>query len=467
MDLRQMRFSTPSTLTNMRGRMWASDVTQNLIRRVGGMSLGFVANVVTIRILTSNYEPQNYVLFALITSVLLAVPFADLGTGANVVNMTADYASGLVSRSQYFISIKRILWLDIALGALGVAGAFVVLTLGSWSPVLGPFADSGSARLSLTLVVAGMGVMIPIGLGARVLQGLGKAEIGATWGFLAGPVQLICVGVLAGLGISAAFYPLAILLATLATNIGMVWSACKLLGDMRPSEQSKASEARRDRLIATSAPYLIILVSSAAAFQLDRVILIHVSTGAAVASYSIIAMFVVPALALLVATSQNLWPVFRQKIVIGTMSVSWFRGQVLLYLALSMALAGLTMFAVLVLGGTISSGQVDVGIPTLLAASAYLVFAGAMRPVTMLLSTPEGLWAQAGCGLLSALVSVALTVLLGRSFGASGAFLASGIATIGLQLVPLFVYAERMIRSLERDQQNVQPARSHDRGGVR
>jgi len=131
----------------------------------------------------------------------------------------------------------------------------------------------------------------------------------------------------------------------------------------------------------------------------------------------------------------------------GALSARYLRDQVAAYSALGLLIGLPIAVAVAFLGGAISAHRFPLNTSALALGVLYLVLASAQKPFAMLLNDLPGLWAQARWGCIGAGVSVGLTVLWGRQFGAPGAYGASVVALIGAQLLPLGRRSFRKVRA--------------------
>lgn len=423
-----------------------------LITRLMAMVLSFAANLYTIHLLAQRGGSTAYALFALIVSLLTAVPFADLGTAASVINATADRAAGHISRVTFVRHVRRVAMLDGGVAVLGITASGVLYLSDSWGVVLGHLAKADGASAATSLVVICLAVMVPLGIGARVLQGLGQALTTVRWQLPAGPIQIAIVLMLRASGAPAAYYALSIALATLVSAFGTAISSYLALRRAAPPEPGSDS-GRLDSLLGTAAPYFITLTASSAAYQLDRIVLSHVNTATSVAAYSLIGQFVVPGLSLLVMASQNLWPMFRSLATQGVSVRSAVLRQTATFCAAGGAVAIAAGLASGVLGPVVAAHKFSASAWAIAAGCGYLVAAAAQRPLAMLLNDRQGLWQQAAWGCAAAVVSMTLTIIWGRSFGATGAWTASLVACLTVQALPLWVFAMRRDRITQRRSQ--------------
>lgn len=438
--------SRKDDLRKQRGAWGRDSTSRTVVLRIAAMAFGFLANAVAIRAITSGSGQNGFALYALIISVSVALPFADLGTGAAVVNATADYAAGLLSRAHFRAFLHRALAFNAASATSLLGLAVVLYRWRSWGFVLGDFSANDSAQLTVSAVVAVLALCVPLSVGARVLQGLGLSGLMAMWGLATPLMQLTGVLILSVSMAGPASFAWALVTATLLTSLGLASSAWRRLSRLKPEPTpDQHRQANLRSLVYQSLPYLLTLASSAVAFQSQRIVLINVSSPAAVAEYSLVAQFVIPAVALLVFASQNLWSNFRRAMHTGGLSATVLRRQIWLFGSLGFVLAIGTTGAEVLFARPISSGEVQLSASAVSLGAIFVLLNGVYRPLAMMLSTTQGLWAQGASGVAAAGISLTLTMLLGSKFGAAGAFAAGAIALMLGMVLPLGYFATRLV----------------------
>jgi O-antigen/teichoic acid export membrane protein len=414
--------------------------------RVVAMTLSFGANIVTIHLLAIRGGADNYSIFAIIVSLLTAAPFADLGTAASVINATADLSANQVSATTYRKLLKRILRLDCSLACSGIALSVAAYLMGWWPHVLGHLASTKAASGTTTLVIICLSVCVPLGVGARILQGLGQSAVIPLWQIPAGPIQLLIVIAMHYAGAPAAAYALAIAVALLFSAVGIAATSARRIQPVlqRAADTADSRASSSDRVLMTAAPYFLTLLATTIAYQLDRIVLGHVSTARNVAAYSLVGQFVVPGISLVVMASQNLWPMFRTLVTHNEFSQRILLGQICRFLALGGVIATGAGLVVAELGASIAANRFEASTATITAGCIYLTIASAQQPISMLLNDRAGLWHQAACASAAAAVSFGLTIAWGRKYGAAGAFAASCVGAGACQFVPLWIRSLRI-----------------------
>jgi O-antigen/teichoic acid export membrane protein len=417
------------------------------LARLGVMGAGFVLSAVMTVVLTRLHGASGYAIAALLVSLLQAFPFADLGLGAAVVNATADVRAGRLSREHYHDVLRatvRLLW-GVALALVLVA---LLLTLtGAWRTVLGSLASEPASAGAFFVTLAALAVSIPLGIGTRVLQGDGRTRLWTLLSF--GGTAMQALGLLGCVlfDAPAAWYVVGPALGLLANAItatavggrllgldATIWLPGRGLGAFPPSYRPRE----------TAVPTVITMVGIALSLQIDRVLLSQVSGPTSVAEYSYIGQFAVAIASVVTLMSLNLWPRYRASVLARSVEPRrvWRDMRLFLLIGLGFALVMIVMTSAL--APVLVGSAFEVHLGSVLAAAAYIVAWSLVRPGTMLLSDPRGMWAQVIWIVPQTICNVVLTLLLGHWIGAMGAFLASAISIAALQAVPLTLTALRL-----------------------
>jgi len=379
---------------------------------------------------------SQFAYIALAGTLFQLIPFADLGLGAAIVNAVAGEkrdgdATTLVART------VRAAFLALAMsGAAVVVLSAAVSGLNLWGPILGlPVALQTVANWAVFLALVPFAISLPLGIGQRVLLGLGKNHYVNLIGGIGPVVAVLTTLLLVKLGAEPMFL-------AIATPVGVlvVAAACFIVALRQPgwrppssSEPIAALRVEPVRLWSAAAPMLIISVAVPLAMQSGRLVLSHVGTPVDLAEYSVGFQFYAPSLSLAVTAAVTLWPVFaRNRAQSGSL---WRR-----VLGL-MTAAGLMLglgFALLInpVASVVTNGAVSVSPPTAIAFGVLLFVMSAHQPSAVLLTTPRLLAFQAACCVVMLAIAVGLAFVLGPIFGASGIVVGAIIGVALGQLVP-------------------------------
>ena len=176
------------------------------------------------------------------------------------------------------------------------------------------------------------------------------------------------------------------------------------------------------------------------ALQSDRIVLSHVSTRQAVADYSVLFQIIAPAIALIAASAQPLWPVFAEARAQGRAGPSLTRLLMLFCgggAVLGAALAAIANPVAELIGGD----AISLGVLLPVSGALAVVTAAASYPVAMSLMDPERVRFGAFLTVLALPLNIGLSIWLARLVGASGPLLATVAVGIGVQAVPGLIYS--------------------------
>lgn len=374
---------------------------------------------------------ERFGVLSLITSLPMLLPFLDLGMGTSLINA---HASG--DREQ---AKKQTLmaWSLLWVVSLVILIAVVVLQLAvGWEVILG--ADilfAGPVGPILFVVLAA--VTVPLGIGARILVGLGRvAQV--TQAQVLFPIVNLTLGLVAFtthsdslfiIGPAAGQASVAVVGFALAARcVGYApkfWRRLSLRG----------SSQRRD-VVRSAWPMLIISAGVALGLNSHRVVLAHLSTADELSTYSVAMVFFTPALSLVNQVLVNLWPYFaRQRVTAGELDAHngfWTvlrRGTLILIPYCSVfVLAGPQAYSFMTGAQT--------SIVLWISLGALMLTQGVQGIFGMYLTSPTGLQFQAACITVMVLLALVLMVILTPSLGAVGPVAAAVASVVVAQIVP-------------------------------
>lgn len=413
-----------------------SDLLGSFAVRVLTLPLSAVFGLITTSIVVEAVGAESFGYVALIGTVFLLLPFADLGVGASVVNAFATKDRD-VAVSVLAACTRVLLVVAVCLAVTGcLLGANEVGTTALGVP------DSHDSRLALTLCVAVFAFSVPFGLGQRILLGVGKnayvvglSAIGPL-GALAVCWLMIELGV-RSIVLSVAF-PVGLALSSVIT---FFVSLCITRVSVRMWVRSTFSRRPPGSVFSvsdTAIPMFVISVGLPIALQSDRLIIAHQSTPADLAAYSVAAQLYAPLWAIASTTAMPLWPRFARLRSSPDRARNLWRTAQVSFLLLSIV-AGVCYFAV---GPQITHLVGDAEVlapPTLYLAFGFLLVAQTTHlPNGMLLTNGAGLSFQAACVIVMVVLNIALSIYLTPRLGAAGPVVASAAAVFLLQSLPAF-----------------------------
>jgi O-antigen/teichoic acid export membrane protein len=412
-------------------------VMQSALARTASFLPSALAALAASHLIIANLGISTFDSFSLILTLVSLIPLNNLGVGAAVTSAYASKGPGAESSVRVMLTAIRVLAISSLCTA---ASATMIGGLGAWPELLG-HASGPNAWCALAVIVYALS-FVP-GLGYSALLGVNRNHVAILVQSLYQPLILLMVAVVIATGSWPSLVLCAVPAAMVLTNLTMCWFAHRSTANVDWFGLfRKAFAPRVHRGISTraiSGPMLITSLVTPIALQSDRVVLSHVSTEQAIANYSVLLQVIAPALALIAAASQPLWPIYAKARRDGERGPSLARVLLTFCLGAGVVGAGLALIAN-PLGHLIGGDKVDMGIALPVAGALFVVVSAAAYPLAMYLMDPRGVRFVAGCSAVALPANVILSVILAQRMGAPGPLLASCLVGIVVQTGPAVIY---------------------------
>lgn len=426
----------------------ATSVMKGGAARLLSMPLSVGLNLITARLIWHSVGDARYGAVLLITNLATLIPFADLGVSAPVMTGVASSSSLRTDKAVADLLRGSLGTLVRSAGALTMI-AFLLLVTGSWHSVLGSGTSAlGEAQTAITVVCVVIALGLPMGLGQRVLVGLGKTHLSVLVSLLAPASALGLVLVLDGVSAPSWCYVLPASLSALVASVATfvvadVMSGVGLWKLLGHALRSRAPVGHLAIMRRQALPMFVLTIATPISLQTDRIVISHRSTASALSSYALGHQLYAPCFGLAIAASTALWPIAAKRRAEGVSNLSLWRQSIVAFavggLLLGLAVVTVGPYAVAFLSGSASHTP-----PSLLwAFGALLLVQMISLPSSMMLTDDAGLRLQAGLAVVAAVGNVVLSWFLARPLGAVGPVLASVIFVLVCQFVPTTVFAER------------------------
>lgn len=419
------------------------------------LASGLVA-VLTTRLIIQHFGIAAYAQYGLLVSMAAWVPFADLGMSAAIMN-----AVGGSKDPQHDPFVRRVLTsalrvLLCSAGVLAVIG-LVLWATGAWPTVLGGGLLGGGAVVATvcTLVFA---LTVPLGIGPRLLTGLGLNHVQIRIQAVAAPFMLVSVLLLIAVDANgrwlAAF---SFLGGSVVAGLSLAVAARRIGSVLR---RAMADVPRRRtvpgaRTMDVAWPMLAQMIALPIAMQTDRVLLSHLSTITALAQYNLAAQLFGMIVQTVTAAGLALWPWFararREGRVRSPMRLSL--GFTVGGLVAALLLAAVLPWAVPLL----SDGALHLGAWLVAGFVALTTLQAAKYPLGMYMTDAPGLRFQVPPILVLVPVNVAISWALIGPLGAAGPVWGSVVAVAAFQILPNLWYVRRDLRRRSRVEASVVP----------
>lgn len=381
-------------------------------------------------------------LVALIATITLLFPFADLGIGATAMTAGAQLA-GPNADPRAADVIRRSYHVLFGVAAALTVVALVVMASDKWTLLTG-FSSGPHDRWAITAAACVFALTIPAGLGVRILGGLDRVPLASVVLMSNSLFALAITGVLYVAGVPGIWYSLSalggLLLGQLVGTVlaarisGLGWSS---FGPVR---------CRGRRLLRGSLWLFLMGVGLPIGMQAGRVLLAHLSTPLELSEYALMAQIYGVCWVAFAMGGFALWPIFvkRRKVAEATLRI-WAQ-----MTALFTAIAALVAVALALLGPwagqVLSGGRITVTAHLALAFGVLLVAQTSYLATNMLLTRPEEARWQAWWALTMAALSVGLGAGGAARYGAVGVVYAAAAAVFIAQVVPAVLWVPRMVR---------------------
>ena len=441
--------STPRPQRHLRvGHAWAS-VGKSAGTRLLILPISAVIGIISTRLIIDNFGMAAYAQFGLLVGIISLLPFADLGLSAvimNTVGTSKDPRRDDELRRVLLTSIRLLL----ASAAVLLVASLVLTTTGLWPALLGdgllPAVGPLAAAACLALIALGL----PLGIGQRILTGLGRNHVAIAVMGLQSPVVLICVVALVWTGARAGpWLALAPYLAMLGlSGVATAFAARRISPTVGLAlrDVPRLRSVRGGKVSHVAWPMLVQMIALPLAMQTDRVILSHVSATADLASYNLAAQMFTPVWAVASAAGLALWPIFaRQRTQQSARpgDISSPRRMALGFILVATLAAAIIGLAAPLLASVASGGAIRLPLSLIVWFGVLIVAQCAKVPLGMSMTDARGLSFQAVWIMVMLPVNLGLSWILALQIGATGPVIGSAIGVLLCQVLPNWWYVAR------------------------
>ncbi len=423
-------------------------------RAVGSSALAKIAvmaasgglAIITTRLIIENFGVGAYAQYGLLTSMAALVPFADLGMSAAIINVVAGSAAASTDSTvrRTLISAFRVLFGSAAvLATVGV----LLTAFGLWPTVLGKGLQAGGSTAALLCVLV-FSVTLPLGVGQRILTGLGKNHVQIGTQALAAPFILGTLAVLLATQMPAGnFVSVLSYLASTVVAAVSLWLAGKAISPQVGSALRAAPKLITEpgvKIMDVAWPMLAQMIALPIAMQTDRLLLSHLAGDVELAQYNLGAQLFGMITQTMAAAGMALWPIFARSRANSEIRAPW-------------RLSGIFLLAALVLGGSlaavmpwvgpvITGGRITLSGWLILGFVLFVAVQAAKYPTGMYMTDLKGLKFQVIPLIVMVPLNLGLSWILIAPIGAAGPVFGSVIAVTLCQLLPNFWYVRRDLR---------------------
>lgn len=429
----------------------ARAVASGGVIRIVGIPLTGLFGLLNTGLIIANTGEVIFGLVSTIATLGTLMPFADLGMGVTVTTAVA-IAKGDPSKWEVALAtIWRALLRLLLVSAVGIAAVWGATVLGVWDTVLNhPFTAREATAVGIALSL--FFLIIPLGLGARVLVGLDLNHVAVAVQITATGWALLTTWLMSQAGIHGIPYAISGFAGNMAANIILAALALRFLSragvrlsDMRPASQSIRGQEAGKHLLAGSGWMLVVMAGLPIGLETGRLVLTHSSSRTVLSQFALGAQLYALSWSILSTGGQALWAIFARQRKDSEGSQKMWRISVAMFGMVALVGGALLVWIGPWLGTVISQG--DILVPrTQMVAFALLLFVQAIHlPGGVLLTRPEELRWQAMCIIAMALISITISISLSPIYGGLAVTGGAAIAVFVAQFIPDLVMVPRFL----------------------
>lgn len=434
--------STESGRATGRLRRIVLAMTATSAARAISMATGFIAVPLTLNYLGD----ERYGLWVVISSLSLALNFADLGLGNSLVNTLAG-AHGRDDRQAARAQVSTAFFLFSGIAIVVLLAFWAAFPLVDWARqfnVQSPAAAS-EVQPALWYFVGCLALGLVFGIVSRIELAYQNAFANGVWQ-AAGSVGSL-VALLLAMHYNAGLPTLVLVLSgvpVLATMCQAVTVFYITRPWLRPS-LAFVHPGVGSSLMRLGAGYLVMQLAATLSMYSDSLIAVKILGPTAVTQYSVVAKPFALLTATLFMALAPIWPAYTEALAKG--DLAWVRRTLNRSLALAAVVVGVPALLLIAVGAPLI--RLWVRDPAFDVPAAFLVALAAATLIQAL----GAVWAtllnglgvvrfQAICAVVSAVVAVGAKILLVRWSGLPGLVWGTSVALLVFTLVPTGVYVK-------------------------
>lgn len=417
---------------------------------VGARGVALVTALVTVPLALSYLGPERYGMWMTLSSLIALLTFADLGLGNGLLTAIAK-GQGTGDRVAAARDTASAFW-----ALSGVAILLLLMLLFSYNSIHWPALFNVESEVaareagpSAAVFLVCIALALPPSIGTHLRNGFQEGYVGSAY---------VALGNLLGFGGVVAGIALRLPLPFLVVAMmgGPIVASAANLGHLftkRPwllPRWSRFEFIAAQRMLVSGSQYLALQFASALIFATDSIIAAQVLGAKAVASYAIASKLFLAPVVISTAALSSLWPAYSE--AFGSGDTGWilktFRRSVWISLTLTLPLSMLLAFWSERIVDVWVGSAVDPPRMLIVGMAAWTVVSGLGMAVGILLNALHELKAQIVSWFLAALVKIALSLLLTSSYGVAGVIWGSVIAFPICTLIPMTLYARRVLKRL-------------------
>ncbi|TFC33843.1 hypothetical protein [Cryobacterium sp. TMT2-14] len=419
------------------------------VLRLIGLPIVAIAGIANTSLVVANTGIAAYGIVNTVAMLGALLPFSDLGVGGTVT--TAVALDSVAPRAGLKHKLKAAYFVLIAVAFFIVITASMMGMFALWSPLLGQDLSVSDNRI-ISVGVSVFGLAVPLGLGVRILIGLGRNDLAVAIAMTSSIFSLAFTAVMALAGGHGMIFSLTSFLGLFSAGLISTFLAHHLLRKGAPTRDasqtllgSKPIRRYDFRALSGSGALIIITIGLPLGLETGRILLSRTGSPMMLSQYALMAQLYAITWSVLSTASGALWTIFAQRRADPNGSIAIWRWMVVSFGLLSAFGAAFLWALAPWAGSVISHGEIL--IPPVLAMSfgALLIAQSLHLPAGSLLTTPRQLWVQAVCVLVMAALSLSVGLLLARTMGGAGFALGAATGVLVGQFLPDLLLVPRLV----------------------
>jgi O-antigen/teichoic acid export membrane protein len=426
--------------------MWVG-IARSAAAKVAVLGVSALLGIIVTRLVIENYGSAAFAQYGLLVGLGALLPFTDLGMSAAVMNAVAASPEPATDETVVRTLLTAIRVLIASAAVLG-AIALVVTQLGLWPSLLGAGLSTRTGPLAALGCVLLIALAMPLGVGQRMLAGLGKNHLSIVIGGMQTPILLglLCAflwwRVPVGGVVAVLAYAVTFLLAGLSVVVAARLASPSVMEALRrvPWVRSR----RGTPVFQVAWPALVQMIALPVAMQSDRIVLSHRAGVGVLAQYNLASQMFTPIWAVVSAAGVTLWPVYARNRARGgsdsPVPLAWFfaGGSAVMALGVAWLSPVLTRLA--------SGGRVSLDWTLVVSFVLLMIFQGAKYPLGVFLTDIPGLRFQALMVAIMLPVNLGLSWYLAGVMGVAGPVLGSVVGVAVFQVLANYLFVARRLR---------------------
>jgi O-antigen/teichoic acid export membrane protein len=450
--LRWIRFTPFDTATveglrNERNRLIALGAVSSMLSKV----LGLAAALVSIPMALSYLGTERFGVWSTLSSLVMALQFADLGIGNGVINSVAD-AHGKGDREAVRRCLSSAL---LALGAISLLLMFALpalVFLPDWASLfkLKSTLTMSEVKLAIAMFWVCIALAVPLGLVQRAQIGLQKGYLASLWQCISNLLSILAIWGATRFELGLPWLVLALLGAPLLSALvnGALFFF-RTERDLLPLPRLVTAAAVR-RLLSKGGEFFILQIACAAVMYSDSLIIVHVLGAERVAEYALPDKLFSVVPVLLSTILAPLWPAYGEAIARG--DFAWTKRIFKRSLVLCVSVATLASVFLALLGPWLIhawvGGQVPVNQTLLWALGLWKLVECAGLALAMLFNGAGLIRMQIVSACLMGVASLTVKPYMVVAMGVEGAPIATVAIYLTFALIPYLTFLPQIFRRL-------------------